>query len=313
METAVFSLGVGAFVHSHTGSLAWWFAQVFLGSSMFRFFVIGHECGHNSLFRRSWASTTFGLYASVFSGVPYVPWRNIHRLHHRWVGVIDKDPTQAELLTLRRFSKLKNALFWLVWVTWLPAMFLVFIVRSFYLYPLARLRAKEWSLALQGLGSVAVCCVPRAALVAWLGWGQAALILLPMTFVFLFIDENVSLPQHTGLFPFLSDTHPKPIPYAQQDEVTRTTSQPGWLPALLALNFNLHVEHHLFPSAPWYRLPELTRRLRQLPTYKQMNFAAYMASIRTKSPVDVYTRALPTPRENGKSPNELVNLQSGTG
>jgi acyl-lipid omega-6 desaturase (Delta-12 desaturase) len=114
-----------------------------------------------------------------------------------------------------------------------------------------------------------------------------------MVYAYLFVNEQVSLPQHTGLFPFLSDHHPDPIPFHEQDSVTRTTASPGLLSVVLSYNFNLHNEHHLFPSVPWYWLPHVTKRVRSEATYRKATVVGFMVSIRTKDPVAIYTKALP--------------------
>ncbi len=43
----------------------------------------------------------------------------------------------------------------------------------------------------------------------------------------------------------------------------RTNSYPQWLSLLTCFHFGYHHEHHLFPSAPWWRLPAI--RSRRLP------------------------------------------------
>lgn len=50
---------------------------------------------------------------------------------------------------------------------------------------------------------------------------------------------------------------------------TRTTI-PGWLGRLLFLprNIGYHLEHHWYPSVPFYRLPELHARLAELPGFR---------------------------------------------
>jgi fatty acid desaturase len=50
---------------------------------------------------------------------------------------------------------------------------------------------------------------------------------------------------------------------------TRTVL-PTWFGRVFVLpkNANYHLEHHLFPSVPFYRLPELHRRLMNLPSYR---------------------------------------------
>jgi omega-6 fatty acid desaturase (delta-12 desaturase) len=44
------------------------------------------------------------------------------------------------------------------------------------------------------------------------------------------------------------------LPVWQQHMPTRTCDYPRGLSELLVLNFNFHVEHHVFPTLPWYRL-----------------------------------------------------------
>ena len=53
-------------------------------------------------------------------------------------------------------------------------------------------------------------------------------------------------------------------------QVTRTTI-PTRLEALFILprNIGYHIEHHWYPSVPFYRLPELHARLVQLPGYRR--------------------------------------------
>ena len=51
-------------------------------------------------------------------------------------------------------------------------------------------------------------------------------------------------------------------------QVTRTTI-PTRLESLFILprNIGYHIEHHWYPSVPFYRLPELHERLLQVPSY----------------------------------------------
>src|SRR6516165_2536414 len=100
-EAAVLSLGVGYLVYGAAPfGAGYWAAEVLLGTSLYRVFVLLHECGHGTLFRGRTANTIVGTLISPFCLMPYFPWRSIHFLHHKWVGVIDKDPTQAHLLKL---------------------------------------------------------------------------------------------------------------------------------------------------------------------------------------------------------------------
>ncbi len=51
---------------------------------------------------------------------------------------------------------------------------------------------------------------------------------------------------------------------------TRST-EVGWVERLFVSpkNINLHLEHHMFPSVPFYRLPELHRRLMGVPAFRR--------------------------------------------
>jgi len=57
-------------------------------------------------------------------------------------------------------------------------------------------------------------------------------------------------PQHIGLSPNVSDFR----------LCTRTYTC-SWLPAFLYWNMQYHVEHHMFPSVPFYNLPRLRRAI----------------------------------------------------
>ena len=104
---AEFALFVVGFIILNHGSIPfgarYWMIELLLGTSLYRMFVILHECGHNTLFRSRAVSTLIGTFVSPFCLMPYFPWRSIHFLHHKWVGVIDKDPTQAHLLNCATF------------------------------------------------------------------------------------------------------------------------------------------------------------------------------------------------------------------
>ena len=293
LELSLFGAGVLVLACVRTWSLLFWLAQAHLGWSMFRFFVIVHECGHRTLFRSSKTCAVVGTIASVFCLVPFVPWSRVHRQHHKWVGIMDKDPTQELLLQMRSYSAATNFLYRLVWQLWIPVMYFVFIVRVFWGYPFAMWRKGQRRDALDGLLSTAICLAPRAVIAYAFGWQVGVLWTLPMLLVFLFVDENLSLPQHTGLFPFVSSERASPIPFHAQDAITRTTHEPGVLAVLLSYNFTLHTEHHLFPGVPWYWLPRVYEQIHGVAHYQHVRFWQYMLKIRQQDPRDVYARALP--------------------
>lgn len=296
-EAALFGAAAFGLAMVDRWSLGFWLLQLVCGSSLFRWFVILHECGHKTLFSKLWVNSVVGHLASVFCLIPYFSWRNVHLLHHRWVGVIDKDPTQKDLLRLHNAGKTMNGLFKVIWKLWLPIPFAKFLFEVFWLYPLERARSGDRRNMWQGLVSVAVCVAAHAALAWGFGLLAWASYFLPMLLVFYFVIENVNLPQHSELFPYLSDTHPDPIPFAQQDDITRSTHLPDWLGMVLCLNFNRHTEHHLFPAAPWHSLNKVRDRLLAA-GYRhphEVEFMRFMWQLRRRDPLTIYRDALPKP------------------
>jgi fatty acid desaturase len=51
--------------------------------------------------------------------------------------------------------------------------------------------------------------------------------------------------------------------------ITRTTITPWWEKLFFPKNMNYHLEHHLYPSVPFYRLPELHRLLLEQEVFRK--------------------------------------------
>lgn len=302
---------------------AFWVAEIVGAVSCFRWFVILHECGHRTLFTRTRMNSIVGHIAAVACLIPYFPWRDVHLQHHRWVGVIDKDPTQEHLLKLQRITRVESVLFRVMWRLWLPVPFVKFLFEVFWGDPFRGSRAR--STVRRGIASDVLCALPHVALIAALGPTTWASCFLPMLLGFYLLIENMNLPQHSELFPYLSDTHPRPIPMSEQDSCTRSTHLVDWLGVLLALNFNRHTEHHMLPSAPWYSLNAVRREL--LATgYRhphEVPFVRFMRDLRRRDPLEVYRDSLPrwaadraVVPSDGRPPvaeraSEVVDLRDG--
>jgi fatty acid desaturase len=227
--------------------------------------------------------------------MPYFPWRSIHFLHHKWVGVVDKDPTQAHLLKLRRLSAPARLLFRVCWKCLLPVPYVKYIIDVFWGYPARLIRNGDAVEGLKGIISIVVCVAPHAALVAGLGPMRYVVLFAPMLVIYYVIFEMVNLPQHGGIFPHLSSAHPNSIPLCEQDAITRSAWLPGPLGALLFYNFNLHTEHHLFPTVPWYSLPLVTKKVAEADgvAYLKVGMINFTVESRRRDPIELYVNSLP--------------------
>ena len=72
-----------------------------------RLFMIQHDCGHGSFFRRRSANDAVGRVLSVVTLTPYDYWRRTHALHHATTGNLDRRGTgDVSLLTVAEYRAL---------------------------------------------------------------------------------------------------------------------------------------------------------------------------------------------------------------
>lgn len=226
----------------------YWGAQLLLPIAMFQAFGVLHDCGHGSFSSNRQLNTLVGHYASVLCGLPYFPWKYIHTEHHVWAGNPERDPGLA---LVRRAKRGKVP--WLVraaWRSWVPLAGVAQHV-VFWMYPIAELRRGKLSRSklLRCTGSVAWLVVAYAGL-HWLAPSLIAFrMLLPGLMLYVVLVELVNVPHHTGLTEF-----DEKVPLWEQHLPTRSCRYPKLISEFVVLNFNFHIEHHLFPNLPWYRL-----------------------------------------------------------
>lgn len=61
-----------------------------LAALLVRLFMIQHDCGHGSFFKRRWANDQTGRLIGVLTLTPYGFWRRRHALHHASSGHLDR-------------------------------------------------------------------------------------------------------------------------------------------------------------------------------------------------------------------------------
>ena len=213
----------------------------------FQAFTVLHDCGHGSCLKRSTSNAVLGHLASVFCFMPYFSWKYQHALHHTWTGNIDRDPT-LKLLRSWRATQRVPLLLRLAWRSWLPlAAAMQHLV--FWGHPLDVWRSgTRWQLGRCVFSVLWLCAAYTGLHWAW-----------PNTFnfsnfglaigLYLVAVEMVNLPHHAD-----RPTTERKLPLWEQGFSTRSCYYPVFVSEFFVLNFNFHIEHHLFPSLPWYRL-----------------------------------------------------------
>jgi omega-6 fatty acid desaturase (delta-12 desaturase) len=73
--------------------------------------------------------------------------------------------------------------------------------------------------------------------------------------------EAINLPHHLQLPYHGGETK---FHFWEQFKTARTCIYPRWIAQFIVLNFNYHIEHHLYPDAPWYYLKQIHQSIRPL-------------------------------------------------
>lgn len=228
---------------------AYLLSQLVFPIAFFQAFSILHECGHGSFTSKSWLNTLIGHYASPLCFLPYFPWKFQHAQHHIWTGNLEKDPT-LKLLRDWRSTQRVPLLIRIAWRSWIPlAAAMNHLV--YWSYPRIVWRTGTASQLRRCIASLVwMATFYTGAHYAWpeiFSFGNFALAI----FIYLFAVELVNLPHHAD-----QRSTTKKLALWEQAYTTRSCYYPKLVSELLVLNFNFHIEHHLFPSLPWYRLRE---------------------------------------------------------
>lgn len=243
----------------HLANQTDWFlyslSQVAMALIFFHHFSILHDCGHGSCASSNWLNTITGHYASLFCFLPYFPWKYIHQEHHTWSGNIEKDPVLKNLKDWREKGS-APLLVRFAWKSWVPlaGLFQHFV---FWGYPIVLMRKGElkgrifWNSLFSVFWMFSIYIALFITFPQWFHFSSFFVAII----IYLIMVECVNLPHHTGM-----PTYNQKLLYREQVKVTRSCYYPIMLSELLVLNFNFHIEHHLFPTLPWYRL----RKARQI-------------------------------------------------
>ncbi|WP_144395311.1 fatty acid desaturase family protein [Pleionea sediminis] len=267
-----------------------WLIEIFLGLSMFRCFVLLHECGHGTFFKSNNSNVIMGSLFGAIALVPFVSWRNVHRKHHKWVGVIDKDPTSVAALDAQEYSSAMRMIVRVMWVLRLPVAAAIGIFSAFWMYPgrlLKETKVDRHKLLLSILSAV-ITLLPWGALAVLIGLENFLIYALPALFIFYFWFETINLCHHAGLYPFISHSHPNSIKTYEQEAYCRSAMLPRWLSIVCCYNFNLHTEHHIFPTVPWSYLNRLSELMDEcgLENYHKQSLPSLVRDIRRLDPFD---------------------------
>ncbi|MFO0902355.1 MAG: fatty acid desaturase [Pirellulales bacterium] len=254
---ATTGLGVGMSLSSWTS--LWLIGQLVLAFCYLLWFSLVHEAGHRTLFRSRAANTVIGHLSGFLAFLPFSTWQPIHRLHHRWTGWQDLDPTTA-VLTPRPRSQLQRGAVTVCWFLWLPLFSILYRAGNYWNLPrLWRLFpdvGTRWRMTL----CVLLYAGGYAAIGWWAGWalvGRTTGVALLATLI---MQDLLILSQHTHIpMPVSEGEAVRPVPAALQEQYTRSLVFPRWFSRWVLVGFDAHELHHAQPRIPGYYLHEIAR------------------------------------------------------
>lgn len=250
-------LGLWATLLAATGVALWaslgtWWAvpATFLFGSVLALpgYALSHECAHGTAFKTGWLNETVFWISSLIYLEPPHHRRIAHGKHHShtWVQGLDAQITYQIPMTFKG---------WLLDITylWTYAYDAVLLARNAFGIPDDTQRAYCSASDLRRIGwesRVFLLIYGALGAVVWMGyWWPVTFLLLPRLAGGI-AQQIYTIIQHVEMQPNTLDIK----------ESTRSFRTP-WLSRFLYMNMNYHLEHHLFPSVPFHRLPELSKAL----------------------------------------------------
>ena len=232
-------------------------AVIVIGSRQHALLILGHDAAHYRVLRVRWQNDLFANLLMMWPTFASVEgFRKFHGTHHQYTNLPEDGnrhiwythDAAGELAPDWRFPKTRLGLAALLVRRAMFVTGLFWIVRG--LIGTVLIPAPRWMLAAQlsFFGSVA------AALTLFGAWSGFLLYwIVPYCTGHIAVEYARLICEHSAVE---SDE--------EEYAITRTTI-PTFLERLFVLprNVGYHLEHHWYPSVPWYRLPELHEALMQ--------------------------------------------------
>lgn len=226
-----------------------------------RLFMIQHDCGHGSFFRRRWANDWTGRAISVFTLTPYDAWRRSHGAHHASSGNLDQRGmgdittlTVAEYLARPRWARLAYRLYRNPLVMFGIGPAYLFLLRNRFPMDGTLTRWRSWLSPMATNASI----VLLAAGVIWLvGLRPFLLVQVPIVLLAASIGVWLFYIQHQFEDTFWA----KAGGWTVHEAALHGSSYYDLPPVLswFTANIGVHHVHHLCSRIPFYRLPNVLR------------------------------------------------------
>jgi len=247
-----------------------------------RLFMIQHDCGHGSFFRRRLANDWVGRILGVLTLTPYDFWRHSHGLHHANSGNLDHRGfgdvdtlTVREFLALPKWRQLQYRLYRHPIVMFGIGPAYLFIVR--HRLPVG-LMGSTWHLWLSTMATNLAIAILAATMIQLVGVGPFLLVQLPI----------ILLAGSIGVWLFYVQHQFEDTFWARDErwnfhEAALHGSSHYDLPGVLrwfTANIGVHHVHHLCSRIPYYRLPRVLQDHPDLATFGRLSLLQSIHCVR---------------------------------
>jgi acyl-lipid omega-6 desaturase (Delta-12 desaturase) len=245
-------------------SFSYWLSLVLAipaAGFLVRLFMIQHDCGHGSFFRRRTANDWVGRAIGALTLTPYDVWRRSHAIHHSGSGNLESRGigdiatlTVREYRALSRWRQLGYRLYRNPMVMFGVGPAYLFLIQHRLPIGLMRGGVQPWLSAMATNAAIALCVVAMMWLV---GVTPFLLVHVPITLLAASIGVWLFYVQHQ-----FEDTFWARSPAWTMHEAALRGSSYYDLPGVLrwfTANIGVHHVHHLCSRIPYYRLPGVLR------------------------------------------------------
>jgi omega-6 fatty acid desaturase (delta-12 desaturase) len=226
-----------------------------------RVFMIQHDCGHGSFFRRRSANDWMGRALSVLTFTPYDDWRRSHAVHHASSANLDRRGigdittlTVTEYLALPRWRRIAYRLYRHPLVMFVLGPAYLFLVQ--HRFP-SRGTLTNWRSWLSPMATNAAIALLTAAIIGLVGIRPFLLVQVPIILLAASIGVWLFYVQHQFEETFWA----KSSTWTLHEGALHGSSHYD-LPLVLrwfTANIGIHHVHHLCSRIPYYLLPRVLR------------------------------------------------------
>jgi omega-6 fatty acid desaturase (delta-12 desaturase) len=226
-----------------------------------RLFMIQHDCGHGSFFRRRATNDWVGRVIGAVTLTPYDVWRSSHAVHHASQGNLERRGigdittlTVEEYLALSRWRRIGYRLYRNPIVMFVLGPAYLFILQHRFPIGAPRVGWQAWLSTMSNNAAIALIIV---VLMWMIGVQPFLLVHLPVALLAASIGVWLFYVQHQFEETFWAQT----TGWTMHEAALHGSSHydlPGVLRWFTA-NIGVHHVHHLCSRIPYYRLPQVLR------------------------------------------------------